>query len=569
MPHPELIPFESLIHKLTMQIASHNFGRVHGLYAKLERLRARVEVIKAIFEDDHNKIDKDWIREIKDQVYAADDFFDEIATEILRLDGGKVRSLFSCINAFVFRLQIAREIDEIGKSLEHMNKWEQLARGPARGLAKVEHSYVRNEPVMIGREEEKQAIISLLMEPTDSLLMEPSEEKHSDDSLIGIVGMGGIGKTVLAMMVYKDAQVRDFFDIRMWVCVALNFDVKTIVNEILVSSSGSRSNDQESMETLQIELHKQLNGKKYLLVLDDVWNEDSKKWTELKTYLLSGAEGSKILVTTRSLKVGQAMGTRRLFNLPCLTEENSWSLFKKLVFRDDGNPMIHQLESVGRKIMEKCKGVPLAIITVAHILDGKHTESEWINALEGISWELGERELARSTNDMSIMSSLAFSYQHLRPRQLKQCFAYCSIYPMGWEIEKNELIQLWMAQDYLKCLNGEQEMEDVGIEFVDTLLKMSFFQDPKMDEYGNLVNFKMHGLIHDLALEVASDDYYLGSQRKVMEPIHMCFSLESNAIDLLASIDASRLRTIFLQRTNDRGTGRMTRELSLILTFKS
>jgi len=131
------------------------------------------------------------------------------------------------------------------------------------------------------------------------------------------------------------------------------------------------------------------------------------------------------------------------------------------------------------------------------------------------------------------MSFLELSYQYLPPRQLKQCFAYCSIYPMGWQIEKNELIQLWMAQDYLESLNGEQEMEDVGIGFVDTLLKMSFFQNPKMDEYGNLVSFKMHGLIHDLALKVASDDYNLNSQRSVGTPIHMCSSLDSYAIELL------------------------------------
>jgi len=563
MPHPELIPFESLIHKLTM-IASHNFGRVHGLNDKLERLCDVVEMIKAMLMDYDSKTDKHVteeiqirIRDIKDQVYAADDFIDEIATEILRLDGGKVRSLFSCINAFVFRLQIAREIDEIGERFEHTRE-KRMGFIFNRSLQPREKpSYSFNKYDIIGRENEKRTIISLLMQPDDGNI-----------PLIYLSGMGGIGKTAVAKMVFNDAQVQDFFDIRIWVCVSADFDAKTIVTNILVSSNGSRSNHQESIETLQIELHKQLSGKRYLIVLDDVWNQSDEKWTELRTYLMSGVKGSKILVTSRFLSSIQVRRGGGVILLECLSDDDSWSLFKKLVFGDDNNPMIHLLESVGRKIVKKCRGVPLAIITVAHILDGKYTESEWINALEVSSWELGQRNLGERTDDINIMSSLELSYQHLRPRQLKQCFAYCSIYPMGWEIEKNELIQLWMAQDYLLCLNGEQEMEDVGNGFVDTLLKMSFFQDPKMDEYGNLVSFKMHGLIHYLALEVAKDDYNLDSQRSVRTPIHMCSSLDYNAIELLGSLEASRLRTFFLQRTNDRGTGRMTRELSVILTFK-
>lgn len=423
-------------------------------------------------------------------------------------------------------------------------------------IAQETHSSSFNESDIIGREDEKRKIISLLMQPADG---------NQNVSVIGVVGIGGIGKTVVAEMVYNDAQVQGLFDIYMWVHVSVDFDVKIILNHILDSSSGSTtSNHLESLESLLNELHKQLNDKKYLLVLDEIWNESYEKLNHLRTCLTCGAQGSKILVTTRYNTVAQVMGVQTPIHLKSLNEEDSRSLLKKLVFGDDNNPTIHLLEPVGKKIVKRCKGVPLAIITMAHKLDAKYTENEWINVLED-----GFRRLGKSTNDINIMSSLALSYQRLSPRQLKQCFAYCSIYPMGWEIEKNELIQLWMAQDYLECVNGENKMEDVGNIFVNILLEMSFFEDPKRDEYDNLVSFKMHDLIHDLALKVASDDYYLDSQRNVMKPIHMRFSLGSNNVDLLGSIDASLLRTFFLQRTNDRGTGRMTRELSVILTFKS
>jgi len=558
-----LIPYsasiiEGFIHKLTT-LASTDYVRVHGLNDNFERLGREIEALR-LYANDMPEQQLIINRYLKDMVHHADDIFDEIATEILRLDRRMVRSFFSCINGFVFRSQIAHIIDMMGETFYNIRTIFQRYSYPPTNLdgARETNSNSFNESDIIGREDEKRKIISLLMQPSDG---------NQNVSLITVVGMGGIGKTVVAKMVCNDAQVQDFFDICLWVHVSYDFDVKTIANKMLdFLSTGSKSNHQESLETLQIELHKQLNGKKYLLVLDDIWNESYEKWTELKTCLMCGDQHSKILVTTRSEKVAEVMEVRTLVHLKSLSEEDSWSLFKKLVFGDDNNPKIHLLEPVGKKIVKKCSGVPLAIKMVAEVLFSKDTESEWINVLEGGFWKLGE-----SINDINIniMYSLALSYQHLSPPQLKQCFAYCSIYPMGWEIEKNELIQLWMAQDYLLCLNGEKEMEDVGNGFVDTLLKMSFFQDPKIDEYGNLVSFKMHGLIHDLALEVAKDDYYLDSQRNVKRPTHICLSLDSNAIELLGSISASRLRTFLLQRTSDRGTGRMTRELSVILTFKS
>ncbi|GAU39616.1 hypothetical protein TSUD_276570 [Trifolium subterraneum] len=467
----ELIPYsvvESLENNL-YRLASSDFGRIPGVVNELRKLHNTIVRIRAVFLD-ANEIPKRysstsvWLRNLKYQLLVADDFFDEIATESLqlkRLDCGKVCGFFSCKNGFVFRIQIARKIEEIRKMFQDPLKKMKFNLDPPVSESmiyrKKTHSYCSPTDI-IGREDEIREILRMLRQPDGT----------HNVSLIGVVGIGGIGKTAVSRMVYNDRQVNDFFQFRMWVDVSDDFDVK-IIAKTIINLLGSWSNPEESLEILQNGLRERLDGKRYLLVLDNIWNESQEKWTQLKPYLMCGAQGRKILLTTCSTKVTEVMEISSLIHLKSLTEEDSWSLFKSLVFREDDNHpiLIHSLEPVRKKIVKKCRGVPLAIQTVARFLYFKRTESDWIEFLEGDFWKRGEQ-----IDDFNIISSLEFSYQHLSAHQLQQCFAYCSIYLTGQEIEKNELIQLWMAQDYLKYLSGGQEMEDIGNEFVNALLNI-------------------------------------------------------------------------------------------------
>ncbi|KEH25214.1 putative disease resistance protein RGA3 isoform X1 [Medicago truncatula] len=533
--------FESVIYNLTM-LASSDYGRDHGFSDKLNTLCDRIKILK------ENLVDADKMQEldrtkhiyIEGQIFVIDDFWDLIVTEILRLDRFKACNLFSCMDRFHTQSAIARNIYRLGNiidktGMDRILSFQPMEFDSARNI--LGNSF--NESDIIGREDEKREIIRLLMLPADG---------KENISIIAIVGMGGIGKTTVAQMIYNDRQVKGFFDICIWVNVSYDSDIKNIADQILDSSSGSTNNDQDSLETWQNELRKKLNGKKYLLVMDDIWNESKEKWTELKTYLTSGAPGTKIVVTTRSEKVAEVMEVYTSVHLTSLSEEDSWCLLKKLVFRNDDDPRTHLLEPVGKKIGKKCRGVPLAIRSAARVLHSTDTESEWILA-------------SKFKIDINIMSSPETSYKDLSPPQLKQCLAYCCIYPMGCEIEKNELIQLWMAQDYLGYINSELEMEDVGNGFVNTLLRMSFIQDPKMDEYGNVVSFKMH------EFKCNYDDFF--DDGTVNRPTHMCLSLESHAFDLLRRRYPKRMRTFLLQRKSDRENVWMTRDhLSVVVRLK-
>lgn len=208
------------------------------------------------------------------------------------------------------------------------------------------HSFVPDEEV-IGREKDKQAIIDLLLD----------FDVEDNVSFISIVGIGGLGKTTLAQYVFNDEKVQTNFELKIWVCVSDVFDIKKIV-EMIIGSTTGRKPENLDMDPLQNELRETLRQKKYLLILDDVWNEDSGNWQNLKILLMGGAKGSKVVITTRSNKVVEITSTSSYF-LKGLSRDQSWSLLKKMAFKKGQETINSNLEAIGMDIVEKCRGVPL------------------------------------------------------------------------------------------------------------------------------------------------------------------------------------------------------------------
>lgn len=542
----EQIPYNvtaSLINKLT-SLALRQFQRVRLVRDELEKLKNTIESIKVVLVDAEEKQDqnphvRNWIGRLKKVLHDADDLLDEIAVEDLRhkLEEGtstmvtEVRQFFSSSNPIVFHYKLARNIEKIRQQLndvtEDMTKLNFSQRvemiNPNEGAWRETSSLVLQTEI-IGREDSKKEVVSLLKQTDGS----------KNVSLIAIVGIGGLGKTALAQLVYNDAEVQNLFQKKIWVCVSEDFEVKTILNKMLKSLHNDVVGELE-LDQLQIKLQESLNGQRYLLVLDDVWSESQQKWNSLRTYLMSGAPGSKILVTTRSQIVSQTMGVNNPYILKGLAEEESWRLLKSVAFGENVGAMRQNLIPIGEKIAEKCRGVPLAIRTMGGLLQSKSEESEWVSILDGDFWKLCEEK-------ESIMPVLKLSYRNL-PLELRQCFSYCSLYPKDWKIQKDELVQLWMAQGYLECSTPNQCSEDVGNHYVKILLMKSFFQDANINAYGDILCFKVHDLMHDLASSVAGNDCCLYSEEKGIAGRPMHVSFESSKICLLDSLELIKLRT--------------------------
>ncbi|XP_021813002.1 putative disease resistance RPP13-like protein 1 isoform X2 [Prunus avium] len=320
------------------------------------------------------------------------------------------------------------------------------------------------------------------------LLSDDASDK--DVSVITIVGMGGIGKTTLAQLLYNDDKVKEHFNLRTWAYVSEAFDV-TRVTKTLLESVSSKAYDNKDLSFLQVELGQQIKDKKFLFVLDDLWNENYGDLSLLQRPFASGAWGSRVIVTTRNKSVASLMRTVPIHYLKQLSDKDCWLLLSKHAF-ENGNSSAHlELEEVSKKIASKCNGLPLAAETLGGLLRFNTNYEEWNSILNSNIWELPPEKC-------NTIPALRLSYHYL-PTHLKWCFAYCSIFPKGYEFQKEDIVLLWVAESLIPQAESEKRMEELTKKYFDDLLSRSFFQSSRNEK------FTMHDLINDLAMSVSRE----------------------------------------------------------------
>ncbi|KAL2320799.1 hypothetical protein Fmac_029768 [Flemingia macrophylla] len=517
----------------------------------LREFKVTLSLVKAMLLDadqkqEHNHELQEWLRLSKRVLYDAEDVLDEFESETLRKQvveahattKDKVGHFFSTSNPLVFRHRMAQQIKDVIKRLDKV-----AADRHKFGLQRIDvdrlvlhrreltHSYVTDSNV-IGREHDKERIIDLLMQQN------PNDHDDISLSVIPIVGMGGLGKTTLAKFVFNDKSINMLFPLKMWACVSNDFDIKKLFIKIICSDSADPffelSLNQLDLEQLQNQLTNKIADKKFFLVLDDVWNEDCVQWIELKNILELGAPGSKILVTTRSQTIASMMGTVPSHILEGLSQQHSFSLFVKWVFRKGEREKYPHLIKIGREILNKCSGVPLAVRTIVRLLFSKFEANEWIYVRDNELWNIPQEK-------DDIIHALKLSYDRM-PSYLKQCFALFSLYPKDYKFHSFEVSSLWGALGLLDSPN--KNLEDVANKYLYELQSRSFLHD--FVNLGSASSFKIHDLVHDLACFVAKEECLFVNSHNQNIPdsvLHLSFA-ENTFLDKLLTTKSVHLRTI-------------------------
>ncbi|RZC19116.1 putative disease resistance RPP13-like protein 1 isoform B, partial [Glycine soja] len=489
----------------------------------LENLKSTLRVVGAVLDDAEKKQTKlssvnQWLIELKDVLYDADDMLDEISTKAATQK--KVSKVFSRFIDWKMASKLGKVVGKLDKVLEGMKGLPlQVMAGESNDPWKaLPTTSLEDGYGMYGRDTDKEAIMELVKDSSDGVPV----------SVIAIVGMGGVGKTTLARSVFNDGNLKEMlFDLNAWVCVSDQFDIvkvtKTMIEQITQESC--KLND---LNMLQLELMDKLKDKKFLIVLDDVWIEDDDNWSNLTKPLLRGTRGSKILFTTRNENVVNVVPYRivQVYPLSKLSNEDCWLVLANHAFplSESSGENRRALEEIGREIVKKCNGLPLAARSLGGMLRREHAIRVWNNTLESDIWKLSESQC-------KVIPALRISYQYLPPH-LKRCFVYCSLYPKDYEFQKNDLILLWMAEDLLKLPNKGKALE-IGYEYFDDLVSRSFFQRSSNRTRGNY--FVMHDLVHDLALYLGGEFYFrseeLGKETKIgMKTRHLSVTKFSDPI---------------------------------------
>ncbi|XP_035545127.1 disease resistance protein RGA2-like [Juglans regia] len=501
----------SSLSKKLGSLVSQELSLAWDVQSDLHKLENTISILKIVLLDAEDKQAKNpmlriWLGRLKNMFYVAEDVLDEIEYEALRKQAittygsamEKVCHFFCSFMALSSRLKLAHKIKDIRERLDEINvekvqfnlteRHEEVHVNPL--WREKTHSFI-DPSTVIGRHGDKEEIKKSLMHPNPTRNL----------NIIAIVGLGGMGKTTLAKAVYNDESVVNHFQLRMWVCVSENFNVTRLVEEILKSAGGRVDKNSSNEDTLQTSLRELLKDERFLLVLDDVWNENRNKWTELRDLLNGGSHGSVIVVTTRSRKVSSVLDPIYTHSVEGLSKEECLSLFVKCAFKEGEDKLYPNLLPIADEIVKKCKGVPLAVKSLGGLLYSKVDESEWELVRGNEIWELEE-------NEGGILPALQLSYNQL-PIHLKRCFAYCVNFPKDHEIWNIDLIEQWVAHGLILQMsaNKKQELEDIGDLYIKELMSICFFQDLDEQHIFRMYSFKMHDLVHDLVLSIGHEEW--------------------------------------------------------------
>ncbi|XP_031098065.1 putative disease resistance RPP13-like protein 3 [Ipomoea triloba] len=332
-------------------------------------------------------------------------------------------------------------------------------------------------------------------------IMDNLSQQSSKREIVSIVGMGGIGKTTLARRIYEDASFLSHFDHRAWVTISQEYNPRQVFQCLLCSldpARASHNNGDSNYELAREQVYRLLKHQRYLIVVDDIWS--TNVWDDLMRCFQDDNIGSRILLTTRQKNVAEYADSGNHFchTLPFLDSNESWDLFQSKLCKR----LSPEFEKIGREIVDKCKGLPLAIIVAAGLLS--NSNQTFIH-----EWEHIAKCVPALSLDQQGENIIDLSYTFL-PHHLKLCFLSFGCFPEDSRMSESEIVYFWVPEGFLKVLRSES-MEDVARKNLQDLLDRNLvliFRDKFDKEF-----YQMHDVLRELALREAQKENLLCSKK--------------------------------------------------------
>ncbi|KAK6141371.1 hypothetical protein DH2020_024888 [Rehmannia glutinosa] len=398
--------------------------------------------------------------QIRDEAWKLEDLLESHVSNQFLSQSESLGGEFHESSFFLDLHEINEDIDSFTESMkkfkeEYIKELSNLLPGKDDHVvsSRTDH-IVENRSKMVGLSDQVRIIEGMLTSLSRRFFV-----------VYSLVGMAGIGKTTLAKEVYEDPSVLIHFECRAWVTVGPKYQLKEILQCIIAQANpGIRkllTEGDERMADLERTMSENLKGRRYLIVLDDVWN--SNVCTDLKRLLPDDDNGSRVLLTTRLRGVARSASRSDVHETRFMNEKESWDLLREKVFGDDSCPP--QLEKIGKKIAENCDGLPLTIITVADLLFKAEKSIEYWN-------KATEKQSPIFMDAYDQMTKVLLpSYKYL-PQHLKACFLYMGVFPPNYVIPRSKLIKLWSVEGFLEP-EQFRTIEDLCIECLNELTSRS------------------------------------------------------------------------------------------------
>ncbi|XP_062201159.1 disease resistance protein RGA5-like [Phragmites australis] len=482
-----------------------------GLRGEIKFLQAEMESMQAALDDQIRDLDKIWARDLRELCY---DIEDSVDTFMVRIDdapvGPKPRSFRRFFDRTIGLLTKAKTRHHVADDIEDIkSRIHEVAarrdRYKFKDIAAKPDTSTVIDPRVSALFEEAAKLVGTdgPAEKISNLLTQGTDVQKQKLMVVSIVGVGGLGKTTVANLVYE--RLRGQFDCRAFVSVSLKPNMKQILSSILrqVSKDTCTNAAEKELDELIRSIREFLNDKRYFIVIDDVWNEEA--WKFIKCALIDNNLGSKVIVTTRNVGVANLCSVDGAkYELDPLSDADSKRLLCKRIFNEVEG--IHsELEEVAKKILKKCGGVPLAIITIASMLASlpNQTKFEWYRVYNSMGFGL---ENDKTLESMRVILSL--SYNDL-PCYLKPCLLYLSMFPEDFEIPRLSLVQMWAAEGFIIEEKG-RNLYDIGERYFTELVNRSMIQSVVVgiDGDGMEIGCRVHDMILDLIRSLSAQENF-------------------------------------------------------------
>ncbi|XP_037457071.1 disease resistance protein RGA5-like [Triticum dicoccoides] len=490
---------------------------VQSLLIELEMMHAALREVGKVPPDQLQEPVRIWAGKVRDLSCDMEDAVDDFLVRVGEGSGSKPTDMRSRVNKFLKKITT---LFGKGKALHQICDAIKEAQDLAKELAELRKKYELDmrstsngatiDPRVLALQKDVGELVGLDCTRDELIKTLISEDGSSKEQLktISIVGVGGLGKTTLTKAVFE--KIKSQFDCAAFVPVGQNPDIKKVFKDLLYGLNKGKFNDIHNTardeKLLMEEISEFLVDKKYLIVIDDIWEEEI--WRYINCALYKNKLHSRVITTTRNVSVSEAClssSDDMIHKMKPLSDEDSLILFHRRIFQSE-EKCPEDLQEVSREILKKCGGVPLAIITISSLLVSNQRikqKEEWMHVHSSMGRGVTEGGIVK---DMKRILSL--SYFDL-PSHLKTCLLYLSIFPEDFEIKRDWLIWKWLAEGFIQCDKEETRLFEIGESYFNELMNRSLIQPAQINLDGTVVTCRIHDMVLDLICSLSSEENFI------------------------------------------------------------
>ncbi|CAM0874890.1 unnamed protein product [Alopecurus aequalis] len=484
---------------------SEKFTNLKELPVKVEKIRKQLTMMSNVIKQIGtvyltDEVVKSWIGEVRNVAYHVEDVMDKYSYHAHQLnEEGFLKKFFikGTHYAQVFS-EIADEVVDVEKEIQEViqmkDQWLQPSQLVADPLTEMERQRSQESFPEFVKDGDLVGI-----EDNRILLTGWLYSKEPVNTVITVSGMGGLGKSTLVSNVYEREKIN--FPAHAWIVVSQTFTVDALLRKLLwkigyTEQPLSAGIDKMDVHDLKKEIQQRLEDRKYLIVLDDVWEQEV--YFQIRE-VFQNPQGSRIIVTTRKDHVAGISSPTRHLELQPLSKHDAFDLFCRRAFFNQKSHMCPKdFEIIANSIVDRCHGLPLAIVTIGSMLSSRQRLDIWTHKYNQLRSELSNNDHVRSIFNLSY---------HDLSDDLKNCFLYCSLFPEDHPMSRDSLVRLWVAEGFVQG-KEKNTPEMVAEGNLMELIHRNMLEVVENDELGRVNTCKMHDIVRELAISVAKEERF-------------------------------------------------------------